>query len=204
MAISEITQRRVKRIGSGMFAMSVFQLVLCALSVMLIIMTKDGNNPVDYKALVAAGFGGFTSLLGIIGGSGRLELVTRLYYVFNLWLLSTITTYLYLSIDEETQKQGLCSPSQASFSSSDNDCQNKLAMAKGKLSLGVISLATVFVCCILSVNFEDALDDYNDQKMTDKLASMRDEENTMSMGESGGVDQEMNEGNAPNGKEHAD
>eukprot|EP00759_Apiculatamorpha_spiralis_P047477 PhF_6_TR43138/c0_g1_i3/m.66008 len=165
------TDYRVRKLSFAQILLASMQLVMCIIVVTFGAMTKVGNNPLDVRSLFSGCVGLFSSLIGVAGGLKEREIITRVYFVLQLWMLSTVTAYLYVTIDEEDTQHSLCSPSRT-FSSIDisNDmCSYYLSMYRAKLSFAAIGLFITLLTCMVSMDYEDALDDKHDQIRAERM-----------------------------------
>ena len=147
----------------GQIAMSVAVLVLSSLS-------RKDNDSINIRDVFSGTIGVCSGVVGFIGGAYKKELPTRLYFIFQLWMLSVITMYLYVTVSSETTMESKCNP-HGTFSQSSNsdDCHGGVARNRAKLSFGAMGLLLTLATCVVSFDFEDALDDYSDELKADRL-----------------------------------
>ena len=173
---------RVRGLAQGQLCFAIVQILFSTAILILTALNKEGNNPVDFRPVLAATVSLFGSFIGLVGALWQLELISRIYFVVQLWMFSTVTTYLYIAQTEESSRSSICNPRAGSFAAADTEsaqrfsCSTKLAFAKLKFALGFLSLFNSFITSLISMNYVDALDALNDEKVLVKFKQMQIED----------------------------
>eukprot|EP01062_Namystynia_karyoxenos_P051278 TRINITY_DN401_c0_g1_i2.p1 TRINITY_DN401_c0_g1~~TRINITY_DN401_c0_g1_i2.p1 ORF type:complete len:562 (+),score=172.18 TRINITY_DN401_c0_g1_i2:84-1688(+) len=164
-------ESRLRRLGTAQAVFSLAQIAVSAAILVIAAKTTKANDRIGVRNIFTGCVGAVSGVVGIVGGALRKELATRLFFVFQLWMLSTTTMYLYVGVDNEGVQQALCTP-QRSFSDTPNsdDCSSGLALDRTKIGLAGGGLLLALLSCLVAFDLEDALDDYSDKQKALRLA----------------------------------
>eukprot|EP01064_Diplonema_japonicum_P004956 TRINITY_DN13280_c0_g1_i1.p1 TRINITY_DN13280_c0_g1~~TRINITY_DN13280_c0_g1_i1.p1 ORF type:complete len:206 (+),score=67.40 TRINITY_DN13280_c0_g1_i1:189-806(+) len=168
-------EAKVMQLGKAQAVLATVQIMMSCAVLYLSAATKKDNERVKVTDIFSGTVGTASGVVGLIAGITKHEMLTRLYFIFQLWVLSTVTLFLFVTVNKEETAEAVCSPHQ-SFSQSSNsaDCASGVAQNRAKLSFAVMGMLLALATCVVSFDFEDALDDYDDQLKAEKLVGDMD------------------------------
>eukprot|EP01065_Artemidia_motanka_P051710 TRINITY_DN9160_c0_g1_i1.p1 TRINITY_DN9160_c0_g1~~TRINITY_DN9160_c0_g1_i1.p1 ORF type:complete len:489 (+),score=202.29 TRINITY_DN9160_c0_g1_i1:291-1757(+) len=164
--------KRLGRLSYLQAVLAALQIAVCVVALVMAVLTKKANDRLQIRNVFSGCVGILSGAIGLTGGITKKELATRMFFVFQLWMLSTTTMYLYVGVDKEGYQVTTCAPLR-SFSDSSNseDCSDGLAYNRTKLSVACVGLVLALLSCLVSFDFEDALDDWSDKQKAMRLAT---------------------------------
>ncbi|KAJ9462426.1 hypothetical protein DIPPA_09498 [Diplonema papillatum] len=168
---------KLTRLSRLTTALAAAQLAMSAAVLYLSLKSREGNDQISIRDVLSAAIGLASGIVGVFAGVRRSETLARLYFIVQLWLLSTVTMFLYTSADKEDALHALCSP-QKSYSASENsdECDVGVARNRAKISIAAAGMLLALATCVVSFDLEDALDDFSDQTKAEELVrAMADE-----------------------------
>ena len=169
----------VRKVGWALSALAFSQIWLSFGMLFLADNKRYRQDKLETEEIFCGCVGVICGVVGIVAGLARIELMSRTYFVFQLWLLSTATNYLYFTVEGQSRFSMLCDP-QLSYVDGTADavrsyeCASGVAANYAKISLAVVFLLVSLGACLCTFEFEDALDDYSDQQKSLRLAEQAD------------------------------
>eukprot|EP00662_Eupelagonemidae_sp_cell21_P006159 gene6159-41733_t len=97
---------RVRRLSRTQSALCMLQLMLCII-VFVFAFVNRGQGEKQFRTLFGACIG------------TKAEVSCRLFFVFQMWGLSTLTMYLYVNVALERQSARLCNPTKGDYGTID-------------------------------------------------------------------------------------
>eukprot|EP01065_Artemidia_motanka_P018698 TRINITY_DN2202_c6_g1_i1.p1 TRINITY_DN2202_c6_g1~~TRINITY_DN2202_c6_g1_i1.p1 ORF type:complete len:306 (+),score=64.12 TRINITY_DN2202_c6_g1_i1:91-918(+) len=150
---------RVRRLGRIQLGLSFFQMSLCVI-VFVFGFVASGQGESQFRTLFSACVGFLSSVFGVHGATRQSEGTTRLFFVFQMWALSTLTMYLYVTVRLESQQNHLCNPAVADYGSSNTQsCLDKMHEQRSKVAMALLGALTSVLSCMVSLDFNDAIND---------------------------------------------
>ncbi|KAJ9466707.1 hypothetical protein DIPPA_18439 [Diplonema papillatum] len=152
----------MKRAGVLQVFFSAMQLVFCSVAFVFAGLSshEDKTGESLFADIFFAILGFLSALLGVYSGAANSEFFARLFFVCQMWMLNSVTLYLYIEFDKEQVQASLCSPSVGSRSDL-SACHGRLAVHRAKVSFAVLTAAVSIATAFLSLNLNDAINDYD-------------------------------------------
>ena len=150
---------RVRVLKAAMEILIIFEMLLCFLVfIFAFVATSDGEK--QFQTLFAAVIGVVSGVFGFHGAIARSEMSTRLFFVFQMWLLSALTIYLYTNVALERGEQNKCSPVVADYGEIDQlSCEDKIHKGRVKVFMAVFGALLSVALSVISLDHNDALND---------------------------------------------
>ena len=171
----EDAEPRVKKNAFALVMMALLQLGISATMLYLAKRYRHSQDRYNVRDIFSGSVGLITGCVGIAAGVAKIELLTRMYFVLQLWLLSTSTGYLYFTNRQDISYQRLCDPYMSYTDEiSSYECRSEMAANHAKLALAASGLLLSLAACLVAFDFEDALDDLSDQRKAERLVEEMD------------------------------
>jgi hypothetical protein len=152
---------RVHRLRKVQCVLTTVQGVIC-LIVLIFGIVSSNQGEKQYRSITAGVVGITSAAIGAAGAILRNEFLTRTYFIIQMWVLSTITVHIYVSLEAKTISTNLCTPKQGSFSGSDtiSVCEGRGARDNAKFAFAFLGGIIAIVSAMVALDFNDVLNDW--------------------------------------------
>eukprot|EP00760_Papus_ankaliazontas_P036915 PhM_4_TR8407/c2_g1_i1/m.59114 len=158
IAETETPYSRMLRVCRWQKIMSVVQIIFGSVLFVFAGLQEDSDNTFQniFSGLISV----LNGVIGFVAGWKHAEFLARVFFVVQMWLVSNLTLYLFMSIDEGSRKGAACNPSAGSFTTNSNSCGGSQSTLDAKIALATLSIFFCVVSAVISKDMDDAVNDY--------------------------------------------
>eukprot|EP01063_Lacrimia_lanifica_P012702 TRINITY_DN1937_c0_g1_i1.p1 TRINITY_DN1937_c0_g1~~TRINITY_DN1937_c0_g1_i1.p1 ORF type:complete len:354 (+),score=127.60 TRINITY_DN1937_c0_g1_i1:128-1189(+) len=155
-------EARMIKLSFVLRMLATVQLLVCFPLVILALLDRDASETI-HEDIISFLLAFFAGIMGFYAGSSNSEQLSRVFFVFEIWLLFTLTQLLYTTVDVEQAQRRVCDPIVGDHAVG-TDCSSNMSLVHAKLSFVFIQS---FICAggaFLGYDYNDAINDYQSIK----------------------------------------
>ena len=150
-------RRRVRKILMGLMGIETF------LGLAIILFATIGRNQGEnlFQSLMTGIVCLICGCVGVVAAFKSNAVLNRSVFILQMWLISTLSTFVYVSFEDSRQSQSICSTSAGNFATGGaTTCTGRVGRNYSKSAVVILTVLVCIVSSMLSLDFNDILGDF--------------------------------------------